>query len=48
MVSIRSTMGQGVEVTREMPARVVFEVLVDDPGSGWTVCRSERLPSLDP
>ncbi len=36
------------EVTHETPARVVFEVVIDDPRWGWTVYRSERLPSLYP
>jgi arylsulfate sulfotransferase len=36
------------EVTHEMPGRVVFEVVLDDPRWGWTVYRSERLPSLYP
>jgi arylsulfate sulfotransferase len=37
-----------LEVTHEMPAEVVFEVVIDDPTFGWTVYRSERLPSLYP
>jgi arylsulfate sulfotransferase len=37
-----------LEVTHETPAEVVFEVLLDDPRCGWTVYRSERLPSLYP
>ena len=36
------------EVTHESPAEVVFEVVLDDPRWGWTVYRSERLPSLYP
>lgn len=36
------------EVTRTEPSRVVFEVVLDDPAWGWTVYRSERLPSLYP
>ena len=36
------------EVTHETPARVVFEVRLDEPGMGWTVYRSERLASLYP
>ena len=37
-----------LEVTHTTPALVVFEVLIDDPRQGWTVYRSERLPSLYP
>ncbi len=37
-----------LEVTRTTPAHVVFEVVVDDPSLGWTIYRSERLPSLYP
>jgi arylsulfate sulfotransferase len=37
-----------VEVTRTTPAEVVFEVVLDEPGRGWTVYRSERLASLYP
>ena len=37
-----------LEVTHETPARVVFELVLDDPAFGWTVYRSERLPSLYP
>lgn len=36
------------EVTHTTPAEVVFEVLIDDHRAGWTVYRSERLPSLYP
>ena len=36
------------EVTHENPPSVVFEVVIDDPRWGWTVYRSERLPSLYP
>jgi hypothetical protein len=37
-----------LEVTHTTPAEVVFEVLIDDLSQGWTVYRSERLPSLYP
>jgi arylsulfate sulfotransferase len=37
-----------VEVTHEMPARKVFELVIDDPAMGWAVYRSERIPSLYP
>jgi hypothetical protein len=41
-----------VEVTRTDPAEKVFEVVLRDPsgqpGVGWRVYRSERLPSLYP
>jgi hypothetical protein len=37
-----------LEVTHETPARVVFEVVIDDRRHGWTVYRSERVQSLYP
>jgi arylsulfate sulfotransferase len=37
-----------LEVTHELPAEVVFEVVIDDPTFGWTIYRSERVPSLYP
>ncbi len=37
-----------LEVTHTTPSEVVFEVVIDDPRCGWTVYRSERLPSLYP
>lgn len=37
-----------LEVTHEQPAEKVFEIVIDDPGMGWTVYRSERIPSLYP
>ena len=36
------------EVTRETLPEVVFEVMLDDFTTGWTVYRSERLASLYP
>lgn len=35
-----------LEVTRTTPAEKVFEVVLDDPQWGWTIYRSERIPSL--
>jgi hypothetical protein len=50
--AVHPAMGQKwarvLEVTHETPADVVFEVVIDDPSRGWTVYRSERLPSLYP
>ena len=37
-----------LEVTRTKPAVKVFEVVLDDPNWGWTIYRSERIPSLYP
>ena len=37
-----------LEVTRTTPAVKVFEVVLDDPNWGWTIYRSERIPSLYP
>lgn len=37
-----------VEVTHEQPARKVFEVVFEDPGTGWAVFRAERIPGLYP
>jgi len=37
-----------LEVTRTKPAEKVFEVVLDDPKWGWTIYRSERIPSLYP
>lgn len=34
------------EVTHEMPAQKVWEIRIDDPRAGWSVFKSERLPSL--
>ena len=34
------------EVTHTMPAEKVWEIRIDDPRAGWSVFRSERLPSL--
>lgn len=35
-----------LEVTHEMPASKVFEIVIDDPEMGWAVYRSERISSL--
>ena len=37
-----------IEATHDQPAQKVFEIRIDDPASGWTVYRAERLPSLYP
>ncbi len=37
-----------LEVTHETPAEKVFEIIIDDPATGWAVYRSERIPSLYP
>ncbi len=37
-----------LEVTHESPAEKVFEIVIDDPATGWAVYRSERIPSLYP
>ncbi len=37
-----------LEVTHDQPAQKVFEIVIDDPGSGWTVYRAERIPGLYP
>lgn len=42
------TWARVLEVTRDTPAEVVFEVLLDDPRQGWSVYRSERLAGLGP
>lgn len=36
------------EVTHESPADKVFEIVIDDPETGWAVFRADRFPSLYP
>jgi arylsulfate sulfotransferase len=36
------------EVTHTDPAEKVWEVVIDDPTTGWSAFRSERVPSLYP
>lgn len=37
-----------MEVTHDEPAKKVFDLVIDDPKSGWTVYRAERIPGLYP
>jgi hypothetical protein len=37
-----------MEVTHDQPAKKVFDLVIDDPKSGWTVYRAERIPGFDP